>query len=399
MAVSGRAVATIGLLLLVSGCGGGGDGGSTLPTGPNVLSVSVSPNAPPFNNANLLFTTVTICVPGTSNCQTIDHVLVDTGSVGVRIMASALAPSLILPQSRDVGSNDPLVECGQFASGSTWGPVKVADVRLANEIAQSVPMQIIGDPTFPTVPGGCAGPRINSVGNLGANGLLGIGLFLQDCGLACEQATGFNAYFSCVGSTCSEVTAPRTQQVSNPVALFSVNNNGTVITLPPIGSNGASGVTGALVFGIGTQGNNGLGGARIQTVDPDFGTFVTNINATTYTSSFVDSGSNALFFNATFDPSIVTCGGNLQDFYCPPAIKNLVAMNQQDSGGGSAIAVSFQVANASTLNTSFFAFNNIAGPGPGGVFDWGLPFFFGRNVYTAIEGQNTPAGAGPYLAY
>lgn len=399
MAVSRRAVATIGLLALMSGCGGGGDSGSALPTGPNVQSVSVSPSVVPFNNINLLFTNVTICMTGTSNCQTIDHVLVDTGSVGVRIMASALSPSLTLPQSRDVGSNDPLVECGQFASGSTWGPVKIADVRMANEIAHSVPIQIIGDPAFPTVPAGCAGPRINNVATLQANGLLGIGMFLQDCGLACEQSTGFNAYFSCVGSTCTEVTTPRTQQVSNPVPLFAVNNNGTVITLPAIGSNGSSGVTGALVFGIGTQGNNGLGSARVQTVDPDFGTFVTTINATSYSSSFVDSGSNALFFNATFDPSIGTCGGTLQDFYCPPAIKNLVAMNQQNSGGGSAIPVNFQVANASTLNTSFFAFNNIAGPGPGGVFDWGLPFFFGRNVYTAIEGQNTPAGPGPFLAY
>jgi hypothetical protein len=28
-----------------------------------------------------------------------------------------------------------------------------------------------------------------------------------------------------------------------------------------------------------------------------------------------------------------------------------------------------------------------------------LPFFYGRNVFTAIEGQNTPAGLGPYVAY
>ncbi|MEO8004285.1 MAG: DUF3443 domain-containing protein [Betaproteobacteria bacterium] len=403
--MSGRAVSAIGLLVLVGACGGGGGGGgSSLPTGPNVQSVAVSPSAAPFNNVNLLFTTVTICVPGTANCQTIDHVLVDTGSVGVRIMASALSPSLILPQSRDVGSNDPLVTCGRFASGSTWGPVTIADVRMASEIASSVPIQIIGDSTFPTVPAGCPAPRINSVSTLGANGLLGIGLFRQDCGTLCEQSTGPEVYFACVGSTCAEVTTPLNQQVSNPVALFAVNNNGTVVTLPPIGTSGASGATGALAFGIGTQGNNGLGSARVQTVDPDFGTFETVVNGISYTSSFIDSGSNALFFNATFDPSILTCtptsaNPNLGDFYCPPTIKNPVAMNQQHSGGGAAIPVSFQVANASTLNSSFFAFNNLAGPGPGSVFDWGLPFFYGRSIYTAIEGQNTPAGPGPYLAY
>jgi Protein of unknown function (DUF3443)/Protein of unknown function (DUF2844) len=32
-------------------------------------------------------------------------------------------------------------------------------------------------------------------------------------------------------------------------------------------------------------------------------------------------------------------------------------------------------------------------------FDWGLPFFYGRNVYTAIDAANTPAGPGPYIAF
>jgi hypothetical protein len=30
-------------------------------------------------------------------------------------------------------------------------------------------------------------------------------------------------------------------------------------------------------------------------------------------------------------------------------------------------------------------------------FDWGLPFFFGRTVFTAIEDRGTPAG--PYFAF
>ncbi|WP_273693302.1 DUF3443 family protein [Burkholderia thailandensis] len=28
-----------------------------------------------------------------------------------------------------------------------------------------------------------------------------------------------------------------------------------------------------------------------------------------------------------------------------------------------------------------------------------LPLFYGRNIYTAIEGRATPAGPGPYYAY
>lgn len=33
-----------------------------------------------------------------------------------------------------------------------------------------------------------------------------------------------------------------------------------------------------------------------------------------------------------------------------------------------------------------------------GVFDWGLPFFYDRNVYATIEQQRTPGGVGPYFA-
>ena len=46
------------------------------------------------------------------------------------------------------------------------------------------------------------------------------------------------------------------------------------------------------------------------------------------------------------------------------------------------------------------AFNNIAAPNPdpNGI-TLGLPFFFGRNVFTAIEGAATPGGPGPYVAF
>ena len=40
----------------------------------------------------------------------------------------------------------------------------------------------------------------------------------------------------------------------------------------------------------------------------------------------------------------------------------------------------------------------VGGSNPG-AFDWGLPFFFGRNVFTAIEDQVTPAGKGPFVAF
>ena len=386
------AVASLGILLLASACGGGGN--DTSFTAANVQPVMVDPG--PSNNVNLLFTTVTICAPGTSNCQSIDHVLVDTGSTGLRILSSLL--SLSLPQQTDAGGN-PIVECGQFADGFTWGPVKVADVRIAGELASSTPIQVIADPAFSVVPASCSsiGPAENTAQALGANGLLGVGVFQQDCGIICAQGAIPATYYICPSSGCQAAQASLTQQLQNPVGMFSRDNNGVIIALPPVADIGAAGVSGSLIFGIGTQGNNGLGNAHVIPVDPNTGTFTTFLNAVTYRNSFIDSGSNALYFS---DASIPACSSN-PGFDCPASTQSLFATNQ--GMGGAASIVDFRVANAETLftaNPTFIAFSNLAGTNPDATsFDWGLPFFFGRNVFTAIEGQDTPAGFGPYLAY
>ena len=390
------AVASFAILLLTTGCGGGGD--TTPTTGPNVQAITV--DSGPTNNVNFLFTTVTICAPGSrSNCQSVDHVLVDTGSIGLRIISSLLSPSLLLRQQTDVNGN-PVAECGQFADGYTWGPVKVADVNMSEEQARAVPIQVIGDPAFSVVPASCSsiGPAENSVQTLGANGVLGVGVFQQDCGLICAQSAIPGTYYICPSSGCQETQADLTQQLQNPIGMFSLDNNGVIIALPSVPFTGAVSVSGSMIFGIGTQGNNALGNAQVMPVDQNTGTFITRLNQLTYSNSFIDTGSNALFFA---DASIATCSGAASGFDCPASTLSLSATNQGTSGAVS--IVNFQVANADSLfsaNPTFAAFGNLAGTNSDATaFDWGLPFFFGRNVFVAIEGQNTPAGAGPYLAY
>ena len=92
--------------------------------------------------------------------------------------------------------------------------------------------------------------------------------------------------------------------------------------------------------------------------------------------------------------SALTCRDNA-DFYCPTTTVTLQATNVGVNGKTG--SVTFGVANADAL-PDFAVLPQLGGPFSGFV-DWGLPFFYGRRVFTAIEGQTTPGGTGPYFAY
>ena len=161
----------------------GGTPSSSVPAAPadNVQSILVNagPTGDYFNGA---FTSVTICAPGRSTgCQTIDGVLVDTGSTGLRVLSSAL--TLSLPQQ--VGaSGAPIVECAQFLDGFTWGPVQTADVKLAGEQASAVPIQVIDERAFPNIPTACSRPGSRKTHSTSSapTRFSGLACSEQDCG-------------------------------------------------------------------------------------------------------------------------------------------------------------------------------------------------------------------------
>jgi hypothetical protein len=356
----------------------------------------IANGGPTGTYTNGLFTQVTICVPGTTSCQTLDGVLVDTGSAGLRLMDSVV--TLALPQQVDARSA-PVGECAQFAGAYTWGPVARADIQIGGETALSVPIQLIGSSSFAAPPAGCTGtglPPANTVKALAANGILGLSIFTQDCGTACLGAGGSNPgfYYSCPGGTCQLAQQPLSQQVQNPVPLFAKNNNGVIIDLPSISMAGVSSVNGSLIFGIGTGNGNGLGGTTVLTLDGT-GSFTTQFGVRSYPGSFIDSGSNALYFLSPAETGMATCPTNAS-FYCPNSTQGFSATNVGTNG--SQAPVSFSVANPRTLNGGNQVFPDLAGPHPGS-FDWGLPFFFGRRVAVAVAGATTPNGPGPYVAY
>lgn len=365
-----------------------------------VINVDNGPNGG-NGSINVPFVSVTVCVPGTSTCQTIDHVMVDTGSYGLRLMAPVLNSALALP-AVTAPSGAAAAECGQFVSGYTWGAVRSADIQIAGESAASVPVQVIGDTgsAYASVPKTCSakGANLGTVSALGANGILGVGLFKQDCGSSCVTSSSGPYYFSCSASaSCSASTMPLASQVSNPVAYFANDNNGVLIVMPAVPTGGATSLTGQLIFGINTQSNNVLGTETVYAAN-DLANFTTVYKNQTAVKSFIDSGSNGYFFN---DSSLTVCTTST-DFYCPASPLALSAVNKGASGSASG-TVTFTIESIDNLANSVTAAsvggNNGTGSFSADGFDWGLPFFFGRRVFVALENTTTAAGSGPYWAY
>src|SRR5262249_25010629 len=148
----------------------------------------------------------------------------DTGSVGLRILGSALA-GLSLPQQKQNGNN--LFNCVSFVDGSfLWGPLASADVKMAGETAANSGVHIIQDPTGFSVPTQCSngGVDADSQAVLGANGILGVGPEPQDCGPACDPSQGGTpppVYFACgTAGNCQTAFVTVSQQVVNPIVRF-----------------------------------------------------------------------------------------------------------------------------------------------------------------------------------
>jgi len=392
--------------------------------GANVVSVIVGPGPTQASSFfNIPTTTVKVCLPGsTTSCQTITNVLVDTGSYGLRLLASALNGLITSAnyQADLMTGGNFIVECLPFADGFTWGPVASVDLYIGGEKAAALPINIIDDNSAgstlePTPPSNCQNlgnnNNIGSVDDLGANGVLGVGLFGYDCGQYCanpvseQNATTGYLYYSCSASTCTPTSEPLASQVINPVAWFPVDNNGVILQMEAVGTGGAATASGKLIFGIGTQSNNALGSQAVLTTD-DLGTISTMFNGQTLSGSFLDSGSNGLFFP---DSGIPTCpssaGGS--EFYCPTSSPlPLSVTNQGQNGVSSQVSLQIVTLNAAGVNTQFAI--DAGGPssaisGSSAYFDFGVPFFYGLTVFTGMQttpgtGTQTKTQA-PYFAY
>ena len=231
-----RTLLLAGFVALLTACGGGTTTTSTtickdpsicatdlaeqsMPTGPNTTEIVVDSGplgAFVLGVTNVPYVTVTVCSPNmtTNNgCVTIDHVLLDTGSYGLRLLKSklgAVAPLLpAVPIAADASNNTPAgdaAECYPFVIGTIWGPLAKADIHVGGELAYAQTIQVIddGQPQSPPVPQNCLdaaqGSLLTSVSTLQANGILGVGMVQSIAASTCLDNTYASwdyVYYSC----------------------------------------------------------------------------------------------------------------------------------------------------------------------------------------------------------
>jgi hypothetical protein len=130
------------------------------------------------------------------------------------------------------------------------------------------------------------------------------------------------------------------------------------------------------------------------------GEFTATMNGTSYSSSFVDTGSTYYYFTESQFPE-PTCAA-LSGFFCPSSTVTESSVFSATSGSSSATyTASISVANAVTVldNSSNYAISDVAAENTFSTItglDFGMPFFYSRNVFIFNQ---TSTGSGGYVAF
>lgn len=361
---------------------------STTPS--NVVPLTVHT---PHGGFNRMVVSVTVCAPGTDRCATIDDVMVDTGSTGLRLEASAVPPSLRLPAFLSPEGR-PTAECLRFVHDTAWGPLSRVDLHIGGMTANDLPIQVIADDGSPQ-PAECPISTVRPT----SNGTLGIGPRLVDCANDCEQDESRGGVFVDLGSRWSpwRGSVPRANRLPNPAAAFLGHDNGVEFDLPMPVHGGASEVTGTLTFGVGAGPGSTLDGARLVAIDGR-GHFTTIFAGRAYPESYIDSGTETTLIP---DADLPRCEG-MSWAVCSVPDSNLTARMVGRDGVG--IDLAFKVGDYRVALErhvgAWDGFTEVGGSA--GSFVWGAPFFFGRKVFMLFESDGislTGGATGPAYGF
>ena len=351
------------------------------------------------NTIDMPYTTVTICNPNTSQCLAVPHVLVDTGSYGLRILDTALTGLNLPPVT---SSSVPLYECAYFLNSFTFGAIVSGVIKLGNGgsnlTTSPTSFQLI-DSTGNNGPCSTAGStNSGSQQALGANGIIGIGNLRSD-------SVGATYYTSqSPTSSWNQTTTPSTNAsglVVNPILQFSSpNNNGSLMTMLPISSYGACSTYGTLSVGLtstnlaglavfGTD-QNGLVNASVPA--PGF------YSGNTLAGSFVDSGSNEIFVDLALSQSNFGSNSSPDYLYNPNASTAVNFTLTNPNNINQSFSSHFTVTDpTSAFSNNYNAIPNYVGPENGRALDLGFPYFYGHSIAFLILGQTVASYTGPMI--
>lgn len=347
----------------------------------------------PHSGFNRMVVSVTLCDPGTDHCATIDNVMVDTGSTGLRLESSAIPPDLNLPAFTTTDGK-PLAECLRFVHDDAWGPLYRTDMRIGGLTAKNLPVQVIADDLRPR-PAECP----MSTAKPTSNGTLGIGPHLLDCQGACAQnASRPGVFVKNTGSWQPFLgSVPIESRLPNPVSLFAQHGNGIVLDLPASPEGGTGEIAGTLTFGVGTAANNGIRGAQILHIDAN-GLFTTRYGGVDYPESYIDSGTETYILA---DKGLPQCPGMTWAFCVSPSRTLETTMVGTD---GRMVPVLFTLGDyRDALDRHVGAWDGFAevAESSSRAFVWGAPFFLGRRVALVFDGRatgETKGVPGPFYA-
>lgn len=377
---------------------GAGGGGNPASTANNTVTVTVNGgkySGGTYNVMNSPMVSVTLCQHNTSNCVTIPDILVDSGSSGLVLNAAAIPSSFNLPAETVQSDGNPIGACTEYGGGIAWGPMVTADVQMAGETAESVPVEIAGgsSSSFAAAPSACSdyGTLFSSSYSMGANGILGI------AGDYNISYTGTN-YYDCTSTTCgsSAIAPDSTQTLTGVIGKFASDNNGAILSFPAITGNGAASMTGTLTFGLNTQSNNQT--ANVPMVN---GLSNSSMEAQYNNENMIailDSGSsNEILSSAPMSTCIVS--GYSVTWFCPSSdTTQNTSFVYQGSGGGTPLNVTFTVGNAQTLLTQSGSTTNYAIPNlaeedelfSSQYLDLGMSFLYGHTLYIGYPLNGAP---------
>jgi hypothetical protein len=390
-----RTLAALALLFVAAGCansappvqgvgctagkcdGDGRDGSVTAPTAIPVLVGGPDGN---LNSPNI---PVTICVPGTSECTTLQHVVIDTGSVGLRVFGPALRGLSLPMQALPDGGT--LAECIEWTP-SYWGPMSRADVALGSRTVQNVSIQVV-DAEFGHLPTTCPTPVDHWAHDY--DGILGLHPAVDDCS---DSACAWPPYYDCNATICAPAPPPKGLQLMNVTALI---DNGVTLRMPAVPVDGASSVSGTLILGVGTNPEN-TPSPSVRVVPTDsHANFPVSVDGSTYKGGF-DTGSS--FFVVRPEPGLPVCSDN-PEFLCPSTPQQ-VDVDFLRPDGGALGSVALPIANWDQLPSGNLVFDNVGWQGaPTADLLIGMPFFYGRTVYVGFSGQQSTLGPGPAIGF